>query len=59
MAYQCRKMNKECEGCGLCEPEPSKCPICGAECETVYKDYYGDIIGCNECVKEVDAWQAF
>lgn len=57
MAYQCRKMNKECEGCGLCEPEPPTCPICGAECETVYKDYYGDIIGCNECVKRIYAWE--
>lgn len=59
MAYQCRKMNKECDGCGLCEPEPPTCPICGKECDTVYKDYYGDIIGCNECVKEVDVWQVY
>lgn len=32
------------------------CPVCGCECETVYKDKYGDIFGCNECVEEKDAW---
>ena len=38
------------------EPTPPICPICGAETDTFKKDYYGDIIGCDECVKDVDAW---
>ena len=32
------------------------CPVCGAETDTVYKNVYGDPVGCPECVKEVDAW---
>lgn len=39
------------------EPEPDGpiCPICGGECEIVYKDKTGDIVGCNECLEPVDA----
>lgn len=32
------------------------CPVCGAETDTVYKNVYGDPVGCPECVTEVDAW---
>ena len=32
------------------------CPVCGAETGTVYKNVYGDPVGCPECVTEVDAW---
>ena len=41
-------------------PEPAPlptCPICGSETDTFVKDYYGDIVGCDECCKEVDAWE--
>jgi len=31
------------------------CPICGRECETIYKDSEGTEFGCNNCVKEIDA----
>lgn len=31
------------------------CPICGSECEIIYRDRYTDIIGCNECVESLDA----
>ena len=31
------------------------CPICGEECETVYRQT-GDIIGCNNCISGEDAW---
>lgn len=34
------------------------CPVCGAETDTVYKNVYGDPVGCPECVTEVDAWTA-
>lgn len=33
------------------------CPICGQECETVYKDESGNILGCDECLTECDAWE--
>ena len=40
-------------------PEPTpppRCPICGAETDTFKRDHFGDIVGCDECVKDVDAW---
>ena len=34
-----------------------RCPVCGDECETLYKDQYGEVFGCNNCVETVDAWE--
>jgi hypothetical protein len=31
------------------------CPVCGEECETIYKAN-GDVIGCDQCVISVDAY---
>lgn len=39
------------------EPAYPICPICGAECDTVYKDKHRDIFGCNFCVATEDAWE--
>ncbi len=38
-------------------PEPAfpRCPVCGEECQTLYKTQLG-IIGCEQCVDCVDAW---
>lgn len=33
-----------------------KCPVCGMETDTFYKDAYGDIVGCDNCISAVDAW---
>ena len=33
------------------------CPVCGQECEILYKNSYGEVIGCNECIDAVDAWE--
>lgn len=33
------------------------CPVCGAECEKIIYSTQGDIVGCDECIKEVDAWE--
>ena len=33
------------------------CPVCGDECEKLYKDCSGEIFGCENCVEEVDAWE--
>ena len=39
------------------EPKYPVCPVCGYECDTVYLDMDGDIIGCSECVKTKSAWE--
>lgn len=54
MAYHCTKnYNKECDGCGFCEPEYHYfCPICGKEIyETVFVTNEGDVIGCENCAQ--------
>lgn len=40
------------------EPICPKCPVCGAETDIVIKDIYGEIVGCDECLKRIDAWEA-
>lgn len=32
-----------------------KCPVCGEECETYYTDYYGTVVGCENCIDTKDA----
>ena len=39
------------------EPTYPRCPICGEECETVYKNIYFDVVGCDECMETKDAWE--
>lgn len=54
MAYMCRKYhNKECDGCGECNPDPHYyCPICGEEVyETVFVSNDGEVIGCENCAQ--------
>ena len=42
-------------------PEPpandmgAVCPVCGSPCYTIYKNTYGEVLGCDECVDTVDA----
>lgn len=38
------------------EPEYPHCPVCGSECETVYMDECRDIVACDVCLREQDAW---
>lgn len=33
-----------------------RCPVCGEEAGSYYKDKWGNVVGCPECVQEVDAW---
>lgn len=43
------------------EPEQMpKCPVCGDECETVYKNCDGEVIACDGCIVSQDAleWEA-
>ncbi len=38
------------------EPKPlPRCPVCNAETDTYYIGYWGNIIGCDECVTTADA----
>ena len=44
-------------------PEPPKvkefipaCPICGKECDTVYLDADDEVVGCDQCIRMVDAY---
>lgn len=42
---------------GVPEDEPPRCPVCGGECETVYKNEHGEIVGCDECLTAFDAYE--
>ena len=36
------------------------CPVCGWECETLYRNENGDVLGCDVCIETKDAaewWQ--
>ena len=42
-------------------PEPPdqdmpRCPECGEECETIYRGRDGQILGCENCVEELNAY---
>lgn len=42
-------------------PEPPEqdmpiCPECGEECETIYRGRDGQILGCENCVDELNAY---
>lgn len=39
------------------EPRCPICPVCGEECETIYKTKNLDIAGCDLCVAAADAWE--
>lgn len=39
------------------EPKYPICPVCDAETDTFYRNYYGEIVGCDMCIKAVDAWE--
>lgn len=38
------------------ELEAPICPMCGAETDTFLKTVAREIVGCEQCVKPVDAW---
>jgi hypothetical protein len=39
------------------EPDYPECPVCGDECEEILYSINGDIVGCDHCIKKVDAWE--
>mgnify|MGYP001659084809 CR=1 FL=1 len=34
-----------------------RCPICGCECEDIYINKDFEIVGCDICLKQTDAWE--
>ena len=34
-----------------------RCPVCGAECETLYRGLDGEVLGCEDCVTASEAWE--
>lgn len=32
------------------------CPVCGEECEKVYRNRDFEIVGCDCCLDDLDAW---
>lgn len=40
------------------EPEAYRCPVCGKECESIFKHKdTGEIVGCDNCIEVVDPWE--
>lgn len=33
-----------------------RCPVCGEETDTYYRNRRGEIAGCGGCLRYVDAW---
>ena len=38
------------------EPSYPHCPECGCECDEIYLNECGDIVGCDECISSKSAW---
>lgn len=38
------------------EPRRPRCPVCGEECEALYRQG-NEILGCDNCIVEVNAWE--
>lgn len=39
------------------EPKWPTCPVCGKGCDVIYQDTDKYVVGCNICVKALDAWE--
>ena len=48
---------REAERFGMPESEALICPCCGKEAENFFLDSNDDIIGCDECIRMVDAFE--
>ena len=42
---------------GMPDSDEMICPVCGADCITVYKDKFGNFLGCDDCVTAYNAWE--
>jgi len=32
------------------------CPVCGEWCDRIYRNGAGEIVGCDVCLEDLDAW---
>ena len=39
------------------EPTFPICPVCGEECEEIFRDKDLNIVGCDICFNQSDAWE--
>lgn len=39
------------------DPPDVHCPVCGKLCDTIYKDKFGDEVGCENCIVTEDAYE--
>ena len=37
-------------------PEVPRCPVCGAECDTIYRNKDSEVVGCEQCIRIQDAY---
>lgn len=42
---------------GYPSADPVVCPVCGEECEEIFEDVYGTVVGCDRCLISKDAWE--
>lgn len=58
MAMICVYDGRECDGCMRCQsdPDPIYCEVCGKEVERIYKNADGDVVGCDNCIREIDPY---
>ena len=40
---------------GADDPPLVNCPVCNEECETIYEDWWGTVVGCDKCLIWKDA----
>ena len=39
-------------------PSPLLCPLCGGECETIYRTKEDrEIVGCDLCIESIEPWE--
>jgi hypothetical protein len=36
---------------------PVFCPVCGNECDWIYENELGEVVGCDGCLSEMDAYE--
>lgn len=39
------------------EPRFPRCPICDEECDEIYKNQDGEVVGCDNCIEAYSAWE--
>lgn len=39
------------------EPDYPHCPVCGSECEFIYRVEGSEIVGCDRCISAIDSWE--